>query len=131
MTEFVEQLVDATNEVGKCDHVFRQPMEGGVGGCCRTAFSLPVFALVFSRPKEFHNVEDGFQGAAQVEELTFFQVSVFQTNAGNRCSHVKEIIQREIVFFLLNTPELTNLQQPFVHLVGVGGKSNLVDTFTT
>ena len=76
--------------------------------------------------EKFHDVVDGFERAAQVEQFRGFEVRVFRSDTSHRRAHIKEIAEREILVSILNDTKFLHLSQPFVHHRSVVGKADFI-----
>ena len=98
-------------------------MEGGVAGTCFSLFGLVPAA------EEVDDGDDRLQRTLQVEQFLHFHVCPLQPYSRHALSHVEEVVQREIILFLLYPAELPCLLQPCVHLSGIRRKGHGVYLF--
>ena len=107
------------DDVRKHINVTGQPFQAGIGGGFR----------FFLAEQEAHDVADGLQRAAQVEQLLFVQVHPFDADALQGGADIKEVLGRKVVFRPQQADKLRHLLQAFFHFSENGGKLHAVHPF--
>ena len=87
-------------------------MQRRVGVC---AFLAVV--IVVGTVEVVYNLVDCVERTAQVKQFAFVKMRAFKAQAGYGLAHVEEVVHGKVVGFLLQTPELAHLSEPFVYHV--------------
>ena len=104
LSEFIQYLVYALQNLRKRHHAFGKLVKGrgGVHGVFAPSVIRCRNGSVFVRAVQIrHDVVHRSQRPAQVEQFVLLHVSAFQSEACHRLSHVEEVVEREILLFLL------------------------------
>ena len=124
----VKYRVDAPHELGEGRHPFGQPVQGRVFAPVCFRF-IPSLFFVFFLVQETDDVDDGRQGAFQVEQFRFVQVSAFDADAPDGRSHVVEVLFGEILPAVHDAQKLPCVLLQFAQGCDVGEEAHLFHAF--
>ena len=141
----VEDGVDAADDLRKAAHPFRHAVEGGIFGVGSPLVEVVGCGIAFGRcdrsrgvvgsvrlflrrcgAEKLHDAHHRLQRAFQIEQVEFFEVGAFGTDAHERLPHVVEVLFVDLLFGLHEVAELFGLAEGFAHLVKVGGELHVI-----